>query len=106
MLKTFIWQRPYKAVRGKLRPWAPPLTQSPTLTAGPGWATPVSMQGTSRASLDGVASAFKPGRGRWHEVTEAELDAVVLRLRAQNTVPDPDGVPGHALPACICLVLA
>lgn len=94
------WGRPYRTVRGKLRPWAPPLTE-----------------GLEPQFLEQVVSALFPGRAEYEpppmalhtateseeenetipEVTQAEMSAAVMRLRAKNTAPGPDGVPGRAL---------
>lgn len=95
------WGRPYKMVRGKIRPWAPPLTETlePQL-------------------VEAVVSALFPNgteyqppemapedvvRGEDDEVPpvlDVELALAVRRLRA-NKAPGPDGVHGrvwvHAL---------
>lgn len=91
------WGRPYKMVRQKLRPWAPPLTQTmqPQL-------------------LDQVVSGLFPNRGdqlpppmappvvgtefeanNVPEVTEAELKFAISKLQAKTTAPGPDGIPGR-----------
>ena len=94
------WGRPYQMVRGKLRPWAPPLTQSlqPDQVEGvitalfpaeeefapPLMATP-SLGPREDEGIVGVPP-----------VTPEELEAAVSRLRAKNTAPGPDGIPGRA----------
>jgi hypothetical protein len=92
------WGRPYRAVRQKLRPWAPPLTSSlqPEL-------------------VERVVGALFPERGEFMPpamtsasrprdtvmevppVTEAEFGAAVLKLRLKKTAPGPDGIPGCLL---------
>ena len=103
-LEADPWGRPYKWVRGKIRPWAPPLTETmePRL-------------------LEDVVSALFPHRaehsppdmgsavqdqGGDHvagvpEVSEGELDAAVQRARRKNTAPGPDGIPGRVWALCI-----
>lgn len=92
------WGKPYKMVRNKLRPWAPPLTQSlqPQLLgsvvaglfpAGGDHAPPVVTPESDDEGDDEVVP----------EVSERELGGAVLRLRAKNTAPGPDGIPGRAL---------
>ncbi|CAK1585622.1 unnamed protein product [Parnassius mnemosyne] len=96
------WGRPYKMVRDKLRTWAPPLTQSlrPQL-------------------VEDVVSALFPARGEHPpppmapppavpeadhqddddgipEGTGVDLRVAVRRLKARNTAPGPDGLPGKA----------
>lgn len=92
------WGRPYKTVRGKLRPWAPPLTQS-----------------LDPMFLSDVVSALFPTREEHHpppmatpvtlqqaedhevpEISEVEMRVAVHRLKAKNTAPGPDGIPGRA----------
>ena len=92
------WGRPYRLVRNKLRPAAPPTTES----LEPGF-------------LREVASALFPGdpdeerRGRddpaavearvaWSEdlrVTKEELDRAIKRMRRKNSAPGPDGIHGR-----------
>ena len=93
------WGRPYRMVRKKLRPWAPPLTESlqPEL-------------------VDRVVAALFPAREEYvpppmaapqsvdeaqepvaaPEVTQAELYVAVSRLRGKKTAPGPDGIPSRA----------
>ncbi|XP_049885101.1 uncharacterized protein LOC126380041 [Pectinophora gossypiella] len=91
------WGRPYRAARCKFRPQAPPITETlqPRL-------------------LDDVVTALFPGRTDHAPPTMAdpfeddeadevpplrsvEVRAATLRLRAKNTAPGPDGVPGRVL---------
>lgn len=101
------WGRPYLMVRNKLRPWAPPLTQSlqPQLLdqvigalfpsraehIPPAMTPPPAALGSDAVEIDSNIGDDVP------EVTEAELRAGVLRLQAKNTAPGPDGIPGRAL---------
>lgn len=99
------WGRPYKMVRNKLRPWAPPLTESlqpqlleqvvSTLFPGQAEHVPPAMAppGTeSRVDAEAAAAEEEEVPG----VSEGELGAAVLRLRAKNKAPGPDGIPGRA----------
>nr|XP_049691667.1 uncharacterized protein LOC126053518 [Helicoverpa armigera]XP_049704749.1 uncharacterized protein LOC126056273 [Helicoverpa armigera]XP_049706070.1 uncharacterized protein LOC126056578 [Helicoverpa armigera] len=95
------WGRPYRWVRGKLRAWAPPLVQSmqPQLLGAVVLAlfperaghVPPTMASPSATDSPEEESTDVP------EVTQAETRAAVSRLRAKNTAPGPDGVPGRAL---------
>ncbi|XP_063547540.1 uncharacterized protein LOC134754988 [Cydia strobilella] len=91
------WGRPYKMVRRKLRPWTPPLTQSlqPQLREQVvGALFPTRDEHTPPPMLPPRGMVADVGEAP--EVTEGELRAAVLRLRAKNTAPGPDGVPGRA----------
>ncbi|XP_070529995.1 uncharacterized protein [Cardiocondyla obscurior] len=92
------WGRPYRIVTGRLRPRAPPATESlephtaasvvdrlfPPDTGGETYLPPL----PSGPSPDWIHGAC--------DVTEEELTAVVRRIRP-NKAPGPDGVPGGAL---------
>lgn len=93
------WGRPYKMVRGKLRPWAPPLTEtlqprlleevvSALFPNGPAHRPPA--MGPERAERFAELEAEIP------LVSQGELGAAVLRLKAKNKAPGPDGIPGRA----------
>jgi hypothetical protein len=96
-LNSDPWGRPYRMVRRKLRPWTPPLTQSlqPQLLEQV-------VEGLFPTRGAHIPPPMIPPRGSEAdtgdapEVTEGELGAAVLRLRAKNTAPGPDGVPGRA----------
>ncbi|KAL0842499.1 hypothetical protein ABMA28_014593 [Loxostege sticticalis] len=87
------WGRPYKTVRGKLRPWAPPITETlepallenvvATLFPAQEDHTPPAMRPHAMASIDPP-----------DPVSEGELGAAMLRLKAKNVAPGPDGIPG------------
>lgn len=92
------WGRPYRMVRNKIRAWAPPLTQTmepdlldnvvATLFPQAGeHSTPVM---AAPADSEVVEEEDVP------PVSEGELAAAVRRLRAKNTAPGPDGIPGRA----------
>ncbi|CAK1582411.1 unnamed protein product [Parnassius mnemosyne] len=95
------WGRPYRWIRGKLRPWAPPLTQRmqpqllesvlSTLFPERVGHVPPAMASPSATDSPEEESTDVP------EVTQAETRVAVSRLRAKNTAPGPDGVPGRAL---------
>lgn len=96
------WGRPYRMVRDKLRPWAPPLTRSlqPEMVgrvvsvlfppadalAPPSMERPDEM-GADEANDDGEVP----------EVTSVELGVALLRLRGRTKAPGLDGVPGRAV---------
>lgn len=95
------WGRPYLLARQKLRPWAPPVTstlQPPILRrvieglfpAGPGTDIVPPVMATVQGENTGE-EVEQPT-----EVSEGELAAAVLRMRAKNTAPGPDGIPGRA----------
>lgn len=100
-LNSDPWGRPYRLVRRKLRPWAPPLTESlrpelleQTVEAlfphrAPHVPPPMAPPSASTARETGDAEDTSP------EVTAGELGAAVLRLRAKNAAPGLDGVPGR-----------
>lgn len=90
------WGRPYHMARGKLRSLAPPITEC-----------------LESQLLNSIVDALFPTRAE-HEsprmappqnlneadvqvppVTTGELSAAFLRLRAKNTAPGPDGIPGR-----------
>lgn len=94
------WGRPYRVVRKKLRPWAPPLTSSlqPELleqvvcTLFPQrnneWIPPtMDFQTSTPVNEDEAAPS----------VEEVELKMAVRKLQSKNTAPGLDGVPGRAL---------
>ena len=88
------WGRPYKIVTDKLRPSAPPLTES---------MEPELLQRTvstlfPRDREETSARAFpSPDSDQPPLVTMEELGAVVKRMEARNTAPGPDGIPGKAI---------
>ncbi|XP_049880311.1 uncharacterized protein LOC126376807 [Pectinophora gossypiella] len=89
------WGRPYKIVLGKLRPWVPPLTEtmdSALLETVIDALFPRVQNGTLAASTSAEPTDWSPQL----EVSQDELDRAVKRLRAKNTAPGPDGIPGRA----------
>lgn len=90
------WGRPYKMVLGKLRPWVPPLTE----TLDPGFVGDVVNTLFPRVQDNLSSPPVIPSSPIiWDDelgVTEQELDRAVKRLRARNTAPGPDGIPGRA----------
>lgn len=91
------WGRPYRVIRAKFRPWAPPLTSSlqPHLieqvvtTLFPSrepWVPPPMPSG----QLDNDNGLVSP-------VSEAELTLAMIKLRSKKTAPGLDGVPGRVL---------
>lgn len=96
------WGRPYRMVRDKLRPWAPPLTRSlqpelvdrvvSVLFPPAGDLLPPPM-----ARPLGMGAVEEDDDGEVPEVTEVELGAALLRLRGRRKAPGLDGVPGRAV---------
>lgn len=95
------WGRPYKTVRAKLRPWTPPITQilEPQLLEEVVSALfpdreehipPVMVISVGETSMPADEDSGAP------EITEVEMRVAVQRLRAKNTAPGPDGIPGRA----------
>ena len=101
------WGRPYKMVREKLRPWAPPLTQSfrsqlveDVVSAlfpsrGEHTSPPMALP-TAVPEADHTADDDDDDDDDAPEVTEVEMRVAVRRLSAKNTAPGPDGLPGKA----------
>ncbi|XP_063532848.1 uncharacterized protein LOC134743387 [Cydia strobilella] len=89
------WGRPYKLVRNKLRPWAPPLTQTLEIEF---LEEVVTVLFPARGNVNPPAMA--PPRAEETEevpaVSAEELRAAVRRMRIKNTAPGPDGLPGRA----------
>lgn len=89
------WGRPYQIVLGKLRPWVPPITE----TLDPVLLETVITTLFPRAQDGHNASSTMLASPSWStefEVAKEELDRAVRRLRAKNTAPGPDGIPGRA----------
>ncbi|CAK9820194.1 Putative 115 kDa protein in type-1 retrotransposable element R1DM [Anthophora quadrimaculata] len=91
------WGRPYRLVLGRLRPYAPPVTEGldpqvlgrvvealfPSHLVGRG--------GCSRPVPEETADqAWSVELG----VTEAELGDAIKKMAARDTAPGPDGIPG------------
>lgn len=91
------WGRPYRMVRGKLRPFAPPVSRSlqPRFLQEVVRTLFPDRPGTAPPTIEPPAGA--PAEEEGAEVTEGEVDRAVLRMRAKNTAPGPDGIPGRAL---------
>lgn len=101
MLETLShdpWGRPYKAVRQKLRPWAPPLTET---------LEPELLEEVVTTLFPSSAAFQPPAMAPPREeaqveveevppVSEGELWAAIIKLRATNKAPGPDGIPGRA----------
>ena len=100
------WGRPYKWVREKLRPWAPPLTQSlrpqfvedvvSALFPSRGEHTPPPMAPPPTVPGGEAGANADHSDDDAPEVTEVDLRVAVQRLKAKNTAPGPDGLPGKA----------
>lgn len=92
------WGRPYRVVLSFLRPWAPPVTQSlqPQLLETVLSALfPLRREGRPPFTAVPVATGGD-NENLIPEVSDTELEAAVRRLRAKNTAPGPDGIPGRA----------
>lgn len=91
------WGRPYKLIRDKLRPWAPPLTQ----TLQPEFVVRVvetlfPERGPHQPPTMVPPVVRLPEEETVPPIRPAELAVAVIRLRARNTAPGPDGIPGRA----------
>ncbi|XP_053990545.1 uncharacterized protein LOC128882803 [Hylaeus volcanicus] len=90
------WWRPYRIVLGRMRPAAPPVTESldpPVLERVVDTLFPVDPEEDPRPLLPADATNWSAGLG----VTEGVLGMAVGRMVARNTAPGPDGIPGRAL---------
>jgi hypothetical protein len=101
LLKTLDgdpWGRPYRLVRNKLRPAAPPTAES---------LDPVFLGDVVSALFSGDPDeearvrddpAAVEARVAWSEdlrVTKEELSRAIEKMRKKNTAPGPDGIPGR-----------
>ncbi|CAH2092498.1 unnamed protein product [Euphydryas editha] len=97
-LNSDPWGKPYKRVRNKVRPWAPPLTQ--TLDAGVVREVVAALFPTAPAQHQPPQMAPADAQGdvgeEAPEVGESELEEAVARLRRKSVAPGPDGIPGRA----------
>ncbi|XP_049880308.1 uncharacterized protein LOC126376805 [Pectinophora gossypiella] len=86
------WGRPYRAVRRKLRPWAPPLTTTlePQLVESVVQTLFPSRAGSARPVVATEEEEVLP-------VSEVELRYAAAKLRLKKTAPGLDGVPGRVL---------
>ncbi|CAG4978795.1 unnamed protein product [Colias eurytheme] len=93
------WGRPYRLVMNKLRPWAPPLTatlepallQKVVTTLFPGQSSRV----TDLSGRVGNDQEDRTCDETIPDVSSAELNAAVDRLKRKTTAPGPDGVHGR-----------
>ncbi|XP_071576455.1 uncharacterized protein [Temnothorax nylanderi] len=100
LLKTLEeepWGRPYRLVMNRLKPWAPPTTE----TLDPRFLEKV-VQTLLPPGKEGWGSEFRTeddGADMWNEeelgVTPEELQRTVRRMK-RNKAPGPDGIPGRA----------
>ncbi|XP_076383919.1 uncharacterized protein LOC143261234 [Megalopta genalis] len=87
------WGRPYKMALGRLRPWAPPVTES----LDPGLLERV-VDALFPVSGEASLPVPQPEEHEWSpdlEVAPEEMAGVVKWLRGKNTAPGPDGIPGR-----------
>lgn len=96
------WGRPYRLARNKLRPYAPPLTQ----TLRPDFLAQVIGTLFPNADPDFVPPSMRPPEHLEAPppvddgeiaVTVTELRLAVAKMTAKNTAPGPDGVHGRVL---------
>lgn len=91
------WGRPYRVARNKLRPQAAPLTETlqPQLLESVVTALfphrPEHVPPTMSDPIEEDVDEQVPPLQSW------EIRGAILKLRAKNTAPGPDGVPGRAL---------
>lgn len=86
------WGRPYRFVRKKLRPWAPPVTES----LDPQFLGTV-IDTLFPGSREEVDPCPQDQNGVWSEelgVSEEELGSAMTRLGLKDTAPGPDGIHG------------
>ncbi|KAG7294991.1 hypothetical protein JYU34_022602 [Plutella xylostella] len=91
------WGRPYRAARKKLRPWAPPLTQSlrPQLVDQ---VTSALFPSRPPHAPPSMAAVLEPAEDNHvPPVTEAELRVALHRLRTRKAAPGLDGIPGRVV---------
>jgi len=103
------WGRPYRIVRNKLRPWAPPVTESLHFRL-------LEEVITALFPLAEEEAGPPPGRHvedlsrilirdeEVPEVTEEELAGAVRKMGVKNTAPGPDGIPGRAWVLALCVL--
>lgn len=93
------WGKPYKTVRAKLRPWAPPVTSS----LEPQFVENIVgslFPHRERFEPPPMSGHVDPSEGRDEDispVTEEELRVAVRKMKSKKTAPGLDGVPGRAL---------
>lgn len=92
------WGRPYRMVRCKLRPWAPPLTESlePRLVETVVAALFPTREEHTPPPMVPSAEDIATDDDDVPEVDEVEMKESIRRLGAKNTAPGPDGIPGRA----------
>lgn len=92
------WGKPYKWVRQKLRPSAPPITQclQPELRGRVVSTLFPSGTGPGPAPVAAHREETSDDEDEIPPVTSAELALAVHRMGLKNTAPGPDGIPGRA----------
>ena len=95
------WGRPYRLVLGKLRPRAPPLTES---------LVPMMLERVLSTLFPQDSSELLEAEHRLVDydppapATRTELQAAVRKMTARNTAPGPDGIPCRALAQALQLL--
>ena len=88
------WGRPYRLVLGKLRPRAPPLTESlDPMILERVLSTLFLRDSSELPGAKHLLVDFHPPA----PVTQTELQAAILKMKARNTALGPDGIPSRAL---------
>ncbi|XP_037874346.1 uncharacterized protein LOC119630099 [Bombyx mori] len=91
------WGRPYRLARNVLRPWAPPATSTlppETLQRVVGGLFP---DFTGTAFVPPVMTTMRVADGgEPADVSQAEFESAVQRMRAKRTAPGPDGISSRA----------
>ncbi|KAL0818000.1 hypothetical protein ABMA28_008542 [Loxostege sticticalis] len=92
------WGRPYKAVRNKLRPIGPPLTETlqPDLLEGVVRALFPDRTPFTPPRMDPPRGSREPAPG-FDPVSAEEFDNASDCLRSKRTAPGPDGVPARVV---------
>ncbi|XP_076764967.1 uncharacterized protein LOC143431873 [Xylocopa sonorina] len=91
------WGRPYKIVMDKLRPWAPPITETMSNELPEEVVDSLFPRGdTDSISGDiNLLESFRNFRDINQEVTMVDIARAVQKLKKKCTAPGPDGIPGR-----------
>ncbi|KAA5557234.1 reverse transcriptase family protein, partial [Pseudomonas aeruginosa] len=97
-LEADPWGSPYKLVRGKLRPWAPSMTerlQPQQLRDIVSALFPQEREGFVDPAMDAPPEYDGEAPAEVPHITGSELRVAVRKMCAKDTAPGPDGVHGR-----------